>query len=359
MLRHGLLLCVLLASCGESATPAPAPLWTTAPATPPATLAAWGLFEGSGATQRPAEGVMPYAVNAPLFSDETVKLRFVAIPAGRRITYRDAGVWALPVGAVLVKTFAYPVDARDPSRGLRLLETRVMLRTAEGFIPHTYVWNDAQTEATRSVAGRFIDATWTDAQGAARSNRYLVPNTNQCLTCHGQRGLTDTLGLRTGQIDRASPDGATNQIDAMVARGWFDGAVPPAAQRVRFAIPSDEGASVSDRARAYLHANCAHCHNEADRSMAQLTGLHLDIDERDPVDLGRCRRPNSAGNGTGGLRFDVVPGDPDASILVWRMRSTDPALRMPQLPNNLVDEAGVAIVARWIREMPADPCPAP
>jgi hypothetical protein len=110
---------------------------------------------------------------------------------------------------------------------------------------------------------------------------------------------------------------------------------------------------VERRARAYLHANCAHCHNEADTSMARLTGLHLDIDESDPVGLGCCRRPNSAGNGTGGRSFDLVSGDPEMSILVWRMRSTDPALRMPQLPNNFVDEAagraGVAVDPRDAR----------
>lgn len=357
MRRSIALALALMVSCG--ADPTPAPLWTTAPAEPPRTLAAWGLFEGSGASQRPAEGVMAYEVNAPLYSDDTLKYRFIALPPGRRITYRDRGVWGLPVGTVLVKTFAYPVDARDLSRGLRLLETRVMVRTAEGFIPHTYVWNDAQTEAVRSVAGAVLDARWTDAQGAARTNNYLVPNTNQCLTCHGQRGVTDTLGLRTGQVDRTPSNGSVNQIDQMVTRGWFDGAVPAAAMRVRFANPADETAPVERRARAYLHANCAHCHNEADTSMARLTGLHLDIDESDPVDLGRCRRPNSAGNGTGGRSFDLVPGDPEMSILVWRMRSTDPALRMPQLPNNFVDESGVAVVSRWIQEMPASPCATP
>jgi uncharacterized repeat protein (TIGR03806 family) len=358
MKRWWLLLGAMGACAGDDpAAPAPAGDWTRLPAAPFRTLAEYRLFEGSGATQRPAEGVVAYEVTSPLFSDETVKRRFLALPPGARIGYRDDGVWRLPVGTVLVKTFAYPRDARDPALGERLLETRLLIRARDGWTVHTYVWNDAQTEAVRRVGGSTISARWVDAAGAQRANEYAVPNNNQCLTCHGQLGSTDALGLRTAMLDRPGPLGA-NQVDALAALGRFDGAVPPMATRDGFVDPADESADLERRARAYLHANCAHCHNPGDTSTAMPTGLNLDLAETAAINLGVCRRPNAAGRGTGGFAYDVVPGHPEQSVLVFRMRSLDPELRMPVIPNNLVSEPGVALVSRWIASMPAVDCAA-
>ncbi len=354
-----LALAALLTACGDDApvatpgaTPAPGG-WTTLPQAPYRTLSEWRLFRDAAA-QTPADGVMAYAVNSALFSDFTAKFRFIAVPPGRRITYRADGVWALPEGAVLVKTFSYPRDARNPSLGYRLLETRVIVRTRDGFEPHTYVWNDAQTEAVRQVAAPPVSVSWVDESGATRSNEYIIPNTNQCLTCHGQRGLTSPLAIRTDQLQRSGATG--DQIDAMAARGWFDAPPPPAAMRAAFPDPHDEGAPVEARARAYLHANCGHCHNPRDRSMASVTGLNLEVSESRPSNLGVCRRPAMAGNGTGGFDYDVVPGHPERSILLFRMRTTDPRARMPTLGNNFNDEAGASLVERWIREMTGDTC---
>lgn len=348
----GIVVCAASA-CGQDA---PSPTgWTTLPQTPYRTLAEWGLFQpGSGLV--PASGVMPYAVNSPLFSDFTAKFRFIAVPAGQRMTWRADAPWTLPVGTVLVKVFSYPRDARNPALGVRLLETRLLVRTREGFVPHTYVWNDAQTEAVRQVAAPPVSVSWIDETGATRTNEYIIPNTNQCLTCHGQTGLTGALGVRTEQLQRARPDGSGNQIDDLVARGWFDGAVPASAMRVAFPDPRDAAAPVGLRARAYLHANCGHCHNPRDRSMASQTGLDLEVSQTDPSHLGACRRPAMAGSGTGGLDFDVVPGHPERSILLFRMRTTDPRARMPTLGVNFNDEFGAGLVEQWIREMPSDLC---
>lgn len=346
-----------LGACGDDVPAAPASGWTRLPAEPYRTLAEYRLFEGSGATQRPTDGVLPYEVTSALFSDETLKHRFIALPPGARIGYRDDGVWRFPEGAILVKTFAYPRDARSPAMGERLLETRLLVRTRDAWTVHTYVWNDAQTEAVRRVGGTTVAARWVDAAGAERANEYAVPNNNQCLTCHGQIGHTEALGLRTAMLDREGPLGA-NQLDALAALGRFEGAVPPAAMRRRFPDPADETADVERRARAYLHANCAHCHNPGDTSTAMPTGLNLDLAETAAINLGVCRRPNAAGRGTGGFSYDVVPGHPEQSVMVFRMRSLDPELRMPVIPNNLVHEQGVALVSRWIASMPAVDCDA-
>jgi uncharacterized repeat protein (TIGR03806 family) len=355
--RCAIALAALLSSCGDGAETPPATGFATLPQEPYRTLAEWRLFRDPVA-QTPADNVLPYTVNAPLFSDFTAKFRFVAIPPGRRITYRPDGAWTLPEGAVLVKTFSYPRDARNLALGYRLLETRILVRTRDGLVPHTYVWNAAQTEAVRQVAAPPVNVSWIDEAGATRTNEYIVPNTNQCLTCHGQRGLTDALAMRTDQLDRAGADGV-NQLDAMAARGWFDGALPPAAMRSHFPDVHDEGAPVEARARAYLHANCGHCHNPRDRSMASVTGLNLEVSETRPSNLGVCRRPAMAGSGSGGLDYDLVPGHPERSVMLFRMRTSDPRARMPTVGTNFNDPFGADLVERWIRGLTGDTCGTP
>ena len=277
-MTRALLLALALAACGDDDG-------GEMPGRFPATLAEWNLFADAPA-QVPADGVVPYQVIASLWADYAAKHRFISLPAGTTITYDPLEKWGFPVGAVLVKTFAY--DAR-------LLETRLLVREASGWTPITYVWNEAQTEARLTVAGARIPVSFMDLE-------YRVPNTNQCLGCHGDTGVTDLLGPRTRQLDR---DG---QLEDFAARGMFDRAPEPAAERFRLVDPLGP-ATVVERARSYLDANCGHCHNPT--AAAQSTGLRLNIEASTPEDLGICRMPFSAGEGTGGRLFDVVPGHPE------------------------------------------------
>ena len=124
----------------------------------------------------PAEGVIPYDLNSALFSDYAEKYRFVKLPAGTHATYRDVDAFEFPVGTVIAKTFAYPRDARDPSKGRRLIETRILKREPDGWVGLPYVWNEAQTEATLDVAGDTVDVSWIHTDGRARTNNYIIPN---------------------------------------------------------------------------------------------------------------------------------------------------------------------------------------
>lgn len=319
------------------------------------TLAEYGLFTDAVA-QTPAAGVVPYQVISSLFADHAVKLRFLFLPAGTTITYDPVEKWGFPEGAILVKTFAYPVDLRDPSGARRLLETRLLLHEASGWSPITYVWNEAQTEARVTVAGARMPVSFLDRDGAAATLEYRVPNTNQCLGCHGEVGTTNVIGPRTRQLDRDRDGGSgpANQIDQLTALGLFDRTPEPAADRVHLVDPLGD-APVVDRARSYLDANCGHCHNPS--ATAQSTGLRLNVETEVPVDLGVCRLPFSAGEGTGGRLYDVVPGHPEQSILVFRLESTEPEIKMPEYPSQLVDPAGVALVTQWIAEMTPEGCP--
>jgi len=69
-----------------------------------------------------------------------------------------------------------------------------------------------------------------------------------------------------------------------------------------------------------------------------------------------CKGSVAAGQGAGGRSYDVQPGEPDESIIVYRMESTDPEVKMPELPNRLPHAAGVALVREWIASMPPRAC---
>lgn len=342
----------------DAGTPAVVP--TPAPDGKPwDTLAEWHLFT-DGPGQTPAEGVIPYDVVAPLFSDYSVKARFLWVPKGKKIGYEDTDRWDLPVGSILIKSFAYPVDARDAGKGQRLLETRLLVREGGGWKPHTYVWDAEQTKTTRKVAGDTIEASWIDAAGATQHNSYSVPNTNVCLECHGKVGITGSLGARTRQWNRDLDYGAgpENQIDHLVSLGLLD-VTPPAVSARQTMVDPMGSASASERGRAYLDANCSHCHGVV--GLAKGTAFWLDWDHTDPVkgkpvDWGVCKVPASAGGGTCGLGFDVVPGHSELSIVPCRVSSLESKIAMPPVGHQLVHTEGVALLKAWIDAMPEMLC---
>jgi uncharacterized repeat protein (TIGR03806 family) len=343
----------LALGCGDGGDE-PEPPVTVTPAPPGApwqTLAEWHLF-ADARSQTPADRVEPFRVNSPLWSDATLKHRFIHVPEGTLIGFQSTELWQFPAGAILVKTFGYPKDARDPALGERLLETRLLVHELDGWKAHTYVWSDDQKRAERTVAGATIPSTWIDEEGQTRLNDYGVPNTNQCAECHEQAGVLDTLGGRTRQLDR---DG---QIERLASLGWLDAAPPPAGQRERLTDPLGT-APLVDRARSYLDANCGHCH-APDRNASQ-SGLLLDFSHTDasadPVSWGVCKVPTSAGGATCGLVHDIVPGSPDQSILVCRMKSREPKVQMPPLATRLADAAGVALVSDFVASLALPSCP--
>jgi uncharacterized repeat protein (TIGR03806 family) len=317
------------------------------------TLAGYGLFTGTGATQQPAADVVPYEVIVPLFADFAVKHRFLRVPAGEVITYDPIGRFALPQGAIVAKTFAFPRDARDPSQGERLVETRLLIQGPSGITHITYVWDAAQTRATRLVEGVTVRVDWIDETGAPRSNDFGVPNTNACLRCHGK--TPTVLGVRTRQLNRDHDYGAgpENQLDHLARLGLLSTAPPPFAQRQRLAETTAAGAPLDERARSYLDANCGHCHDPS--AAADWSGLYLDYDNVDTSRIGVCKPPSSAGD-TGGRKYDVVPGDPSSSALVYRMQLGDSAYRMPE-GSRLPDPTGIDVLSQWITAMTPITCP--
>jgi uncharacterized repeat protein (TIGR03806 family) len=337
----------VFASSGCAKKPIPGAL----PSGPLKRLSQYGLFEGDLAALKPGAGVIPYELNSALFSDYADKYRFVKLPAGKYATYREDDVFDFPAGTVIAKTFAYPNDARDLARGRRLIETRILTREADGWVGLPYIWNKEQTDAVLDVGGDTIDVSWVQADGNTRTNNYIIPNANQCKGCHKNGEAVTPIGPKARNLngDFAYAHGNENQLGHWSRVGALHGAPPPeqAPKLARWNRP--ESGSVEARARAWLEINCAHCHNPA--GPARNSGLDLLASQKNPTSFGIMKAPVAAGLGSGGRAFDIVPGQPDQSILAYRIASTHPGVMMPELGKRLVHDEGVALIRQWIAEM--------
>jgi uncharacterized repeat protein (TIGR03806 family) len=345
------LVALVLAALSLGAAPRPAPVALDAllADTPAPTLDAYRLFADPGG-RTPNAGVTPYALNTPLFSDHATKSRFVFLPPGTKAGYRQTGPLDFPVGAALVKTFAYPADLRRPGIGVRKIETRLLIRQARGWVALTYLWNAEQTQAVLKRAGTRLPVEVIDTAGRPLTIDYAVPNVNQCKECHGVSGELSPIGPKARNLNGpfAYRTGVENQLAHWTRAGLLAGA-PPAAQAPRTAVWNDAHEPLEDRARAYLDANCGHCHNP--QGMASNSGLFLHLEETAPAARGVGKHPVAAGRGSGDLKVDVVPGQPEASILLYRMKSREPGVMMPELGRSVIDEDGVALIEAYLKRM--------
>lgn len=343
------LLCV--ASAAAQPTPQAVNQAAILAAQPPPTLAAFRFFTDAGARTANV-GVTPYDLNTPLWSDGALKYRFVYIPPGARATHREDGVFDFPVGTVLIKTFAFAADMRHPDQNVRFLETRLLIHRADGWVAYPYVWNDAQTEARLSPIGATVPIDFTNDQGEAQHLDWAVPNRNQCKGCHDHAGDVVPIGPTARNLNRTYgyADGAENELAHWRTSGLLDQA-PADAPHMANAYDPTSG-TLEERARAYLHVNCAHCHNPD--GPAHTSGLDLRWSQSNPVSWGVSKRPVAAGRGSEGFNFDIEPGHPERSILVARMESTEPGEMMPELGRQLVDPRAVALMRDWIAHMDSD-----
>ncbi|MGH6786047.1 MAG: SO2930 family diheme c-type cytochrome [Novosphingobium sp.] len=292
----------------------------------PQTLAEFGFF-ADAAADRPAAGVTSYRLNTALWSDGADKHRFLYLPPGAKARAKGEALLDFPVGAALIKTFAF---------GTRKIETRVLLHRAEGWVALPYKWNQAQSEARLVLAGGRVDLTTPTGEAIS----YAIPNKNQCKECHALAGAVTPIGPKARNL-------APEWLAALKGSGRLD-ATPKVARR----LPVWErraAAPVEAVGRAYLDVNCAHCHNPA--GSGSNSGLDLRWEQADAFALGVNKRPVAAGRGAGAFEFDVVPGDPGHSILLYRMKSLEGGVAMPELGKASLDLQGIAAVEAWIGGM--------
>jgi uncharacterized repeat protein (TIGR03806 family) len=318
----------------------------------PRELSGWHLFTSYSPALKPNRGVIPYDLNTPLFSDYSDKFRFVWMPPGTSARYVDNTAFEFPVGTVLAKTFAFPMGASSegdrPSE--RLIETRLLVHAKTGWVALPYIWNDKQDDAILQLVPDPVPVKWTDTSGRVHDFTYVIPNANECHECHDNRGVLRPIGPKARNLNKDYPysDGAENQLARWARVGYLQD-LPAAGARPRAPKWDDPGSgSLGERARAYLDNNCAHCHQPG--GQAGYTGVDFRFSQTDLAYQGLCKAPNSAGS-VGALRYDLVPGRPEESILIYRLESTAPKVSMPALGRDVVHVEGVQLLRQWITSL--------
>ena len=364
-------LCLLLAGCG----PAKPEVVLHAIDATPEQLSDWGVVYVSGGRLELNDRVMPYDLNTPLFSDYALKLRTVWLPDGTKARYRADREFEFPVGTIISKTFHYrktadwsdqtprvvAADSNQTPQGgsltlddYQLIETRLLVRYEEGWQALPYVWNAAQDDAYLAVAGTIQTLELVGTSGS-QEIAYVVPDANQCAGCHTPNHSTRELrpvGPRAWQLNRRYDYAETtaNQIGHWQAERILAGVPSEIPTGVSWESPGD--ATLSERARAYLAANCGHCHNP--EGAADTSALHLNIEAPLDRNYGVCKSPVAVGRGSGDRPYDIYPGRPDESILLYRMQHSDPAIAMPELGRAAVHEEAVVLIRDWIAGMDGD-----
>jgi uncharacterized repeat protein (TIGR03806 family) len=284
----------------------------------------------SGDASLPGSGLIPYTVTAPFWSDGAGKTRWLAIPNGTDIDVEADGDFEFPPGSVLVKQFHLGGD---------LVETRLLMRHPDGvWAGYSYRWDEALGDGTLVPGGAVENIDGQD---------WIFPSTAQCNVCH-TAAAGNTLGLETlqlnGDFTYSSTGRTANQLATLDDIFVIDGLVGDPAGLASLVDPFDTAESLSDRARAYLHTNCAQCHRPGGTAPT-------DLDLRFGTALGQtsaCDQPPQNGDlGLGAGARIIAPGNAAQSVLVERMSRRD-ANGMPPLASSLVDGAGVALIGSWI-----------
>tara|TARA_B110000438_G_scaffold261240_1_gene271798 strand:+ start:506 stop:1543 length:1038 start_codon:yes stop_codon:yes gene_type:complete len=311
---------------------------------PPKYLSEFGFFQDMG-NQMPSVDVHPYSLVNPLFSDYTDKLRFVYVPEGQKLSYIRDKVFQFPLGSTLIKTFAYLNTQGDMDA--QLLETRLLINTAEGWKAISYVWNEDQTDAKRSVAGATIPTTFINSVGARVDVRYRAPNQNQCKECHQVNQVMTPIGPKARNMNKnvSYVSGNMNQLLYWAAQGWIESNLDADSMQSY----ENESVNIDERARAYLDINCGHCHIPG--GSADTTGLYLNLTEENKEHLGIFKKPVAAGRASGNLKYSIVPGKPNKSIMIYRMDSLDPGIMMPESGRALADDKGIKLISDWIDKL--------
>jgi len=340
----------------------------------PELLDEWNQLEVSDGKLVTLEGVTPYSLKSALFTDHAHKLRTVWVPDGASAAMADPDeTFDFPIGTIITKTFYYPEAdgaadvalTKSDDRGLagpldladvRLIETRVLVHRDDGWHAFPYVWDDGETEASLARTGDVQALAAVDDNGTETPLTYVVPDVNQCASCHATNhttGQIQPIGPKArhlnGTVDFG--DGPESQLEYWQRNGLLTEA-QSATEMPTAAAWDDESAPLEERARAYLDINCAHCHSPV--GAADTSGLFLDINTEVGPEYGICKAPIAAGSGSGGRLVDISPGAPDESILTYRMESTEPASMMPELGRSLSHDEGVDLLTEWIESLDGD-----
>ena len=329
-------------------------------------LSDYKFFEGALKNQKPVADVIPYEPASSLFTDYAKKKRFVWMPKNTKGTFNgDGNVLELPVGAALIKNFYYEnVQGFASEDGIRIIETRIMIRKADGWIFAEYVWNDEQTEAYFNLDGSFTPIEWIDENNVTKSTNYRIPSEAQCTVCHKTSEMVNGNSVSINVPIAIKPqslnfnykygDVTKNQLTAWVDAGFLEsGFTLPSAENTAVSY-SDVSKPLEMRARAYMDVNCAHCHSEGKHCDYRPLRLSLVETKNNHTNMGVCVETADMQDFEDALSKLVTPGNINRSMLYYRLNTTNEAYRMPLHGRSVIHEEGIALIEQWINSL--EPC---
>jgi uncharacterized repeat protein (TIGR03806 family) len=294
----------------------------------------------------PSSGIVPYELQAPLWSDGASKRRWMSLPELGAITAAEDEAWRFPEGTIFVKHFEIALDESQPDVRHRL-ETRLLIAARGGsYYGVTYKWNPAQTDAELVTISETELLSIVDADGQPRDQQYFYPGPRDCFTCHTSNAGY-VLGPRTRQLNLEFEYRAdSSPINQLVAwSGWqfldrtFDNT--QAYGSPRLANISDDAEGLEHRVRSYWDGNCSMCHMGSAGSISGWGArIITPIEEQ-----GLLKPPQSPRTD---LPFLITPGDPEHSYIYVRGESVEGSVRMPPIGRNRVDTSYVEVLAQWI-----------
>ena len=332
----------------------------------PALLSGTGAF--SDTTNRiAANGLIPYQPNTPLWSDGAVKSRYMAVPnpapsgtttPDEQISFQPTNSWTFPAGTVFVKNFDLVVDQTSTNTPLRRLETRLLVRDINGAVYGvTYKWRPDNSDADLLPGSLTENILITNATGVSTQTWYY-PSPADCLTCHTPVA-SYVLGVSTrqlnGNLNYPATGNTDNQLRTLNHLGLFNPAFDESSitNMEKLSALTNLTASLEERARSYLDANCAQCHRPG--------GAGITFDARYDTPLSQQNITNYPASFSLGVDNACIVKADDVwrSVLLSRMNTNAAAIKMPPLARNQVDTNAVQVFNDWINSLPGVPALAP
>jgi uncharacterized repeat protein (TIGR03806 family) len=327
----------------------------------PRKLSAWKIFNFKDGEFSFEKDVIPFDLNTPLFSDYAKKVRTIYIPEDKKINLIENNLF-YPTGTIISKTFYYkPKDFKFSPKGpwgekSLLIETRILIKTLKkGWLGMAYIWDENLLDATRKVAGKNLTLEFE-----GKKFTYSVPNANQCIKCHqafegtleeGFKSVIRPIGpRRADNLNRnfVHQGVETNQLSYLKELGLLKRVVDLNIIKKLPVWDDPSTGTIEQRSHAYLEVNCTHCHNL--NGEAAPTGFFTDfeIESSYTIKRGFCKSPVAAGRGSGNHSYVVHPKRPVDSILIYRLSSQDPTVRMPELGRELPHKEGIDLLSEYI-----------
>jgi uncharacterized repeat protein (TIGR03806 family) len=328
-------------------------------------LSDYKFFDGPMKDQKPSLDVLPYEPASSLFTDYAHKKRFVWMPKGLKGTFNGNNkVIELPVGAALIKTFYY--DNVQPNNTTRIIETRIMIRKANGWIFAEYVWNNEQTEAFLNMNGSSTSITWKDENNVIKTaSNYRIPSEEQCLICHkvdmvqgpNVVSVPIPIGIKPQNLNTTYnfTTGSANQLSKWVDQGYLTNQIPA---NIESAVDyKDVTKPLAVRVRSYIDINCAHCHQEG--SHCSYRPMRFAFSEtgaaNGQTNLGVCVETQDMADFPESLSKIINPNNVGRSMMYYRLNTEEESYRMPLLGRSIIHEEGVNLIRDYINSLSSCP----